>query len=510
MQALAEIAAGVVLPMPSTQPADVSTEIALIDLSSIAYPVFLMSGSEPDPNFTSREIVSRIRSLTATHPKAAICCDSGRSFRKDLNPDYKANRDAQPQALYHQIKLACEQLEADGYPVWSVKGFEADDLIATACVMAEGMGCSVLVLSADKDLLQLVGDRVRVKSLTNGNVYDREAVRAKFGVDPEQVGDYLALVGDASDNVKGAAGIGPKKAADLLQRFRDLDGIYEALILHGSQFKPAVATSLREFEPRKDDTRKLIELRYDVAIPFGELDNERTPKGVAMEDDMSTEAPALPVIEATVSSNGNGNGPSPAETLAATRLQAVEAKPAEPVLQQGLAQPVQTAALVPVEFGRELEPRSLGQALKLAEHMHAARLFNGYGTPSAVLSTILAGRELGLQAMASLRAFHIVEGRHMMSADLLRALVLKSGLAKYFRCTERTATAAAFETQRGDDPPMSLRYTIEEAQAAGLVKEKSGWAKNPADMLVARAGSKLARLVYPEIVHGLYSPEEFD
>jgi hypothetical protein len=170
-----------------------------------------------------------------------------------------------------------------------------------------------------------------------------------------------------------------------------------------------------------------------------------------------------------------------------------------------------TAALVPVvvDYERQLEPQSMNQAVQLAGLLFKARLFGAYGTPEAVLSTVLSGRELGISAMASLRAFHIVEGRPTLAADALRALVIKSGKAKSFRCTERTPTAATFVTQREGDEPMELRYTIEEAQAAGLVKNGSGWTKNPADMLVARASSKLARLVYPDVVAGLYAPEEF-
>jgi hypothetical protein len=150
------------------------------------------------------------------------------------------------------------------------------------------------------------------------------------------------------------------------------------------------------------------------------------------------------------------------------------------------------------------------EAKLLSIDMFSSRLFSAYGTAPAILSTIMAGRELGLQAMASLRAFHIIEGRPTLAADMIRAMVVRSGKAKFFRCSERTTERATFETQRGDDPPISVTYTIEEAKAAGLVKDKGAWMKSPADMCVARASSKLARLVYPDIVHGFYSSEELD
>jgi hypothetical protein len=112
--------------------------------------------------------------------------------------------------------------------------------------------------------------------------------------------------------------------------------------------------------------------------------------------------------------------------------------------------------------------------------------------------------------MASLRAFHIVQGKPVLAADAIRALVLKSGLVSSFRCTERTPDRATFTAKRGDDPEISLTYTMAEAQAAGLLKPGSGWSKFPADMLVARAGAKLARLVAPEVTFGLYAPEELE
>jgi hypothetical protein len=185
-------------------------------------------------------------------------------------------------------------------------------------------------------------------------------------------------------------------------------------------------------------------------------------------------------------------------------------------------------APAPEDWSKQLEPRSQREARELATAMYQARLFNGYGSPPAVLSTIMAGRELGLQAIASLRGFHIVEGRHALAADLIRGLVMRSGLADFFKCTERTPDRATFKTHRKDDPdpdPTILTYTIEDGRTAFgfrpdlTEKERgdkdrawkaSGWGRNPADMCVARCGAKLARLVYPEVVFGLYAPEELE
>lgn len=509
-----------VLEVPAAE--TTATEIALVDLSSIAYPIWHMSGSQPDPDYTSQQIVARVRALTSNHPKAAICCDSGKSFRNELSPDYKAQRETAPAALFHQIDLAKERLEAEGYPVWAVKGFEADDLIASATKAALDAGDCVLVISGDKDALQLVGDRVRVQSTgASGSIYDAAAVKAKFGVFPAQIVNYLALVGDAADNVKGAKGIGKVRAAELLQKWGTLHGIYQGLKNFGTQFTPAVATALRDFEGRLDEVVKLITLRTDVALPFAELDNDRASKAAPMEGDEMDGVMELrgevvadkPAPVAAVSGEGAATAPVSAPV--------VEAKPVNGNGHgNGVPAPAQDVlAPAPVEFERQLEPRSLGQASALSKAMFAAKMFNGYGSEQAVLSTVLAGRELGMQAIAALRAFHVIDGKHALAADAMRGLVLQAKAAKYFRVVERTAERSTFETWRyGDPEPIRLTYTIAEGRAAfkpelpDAEREKkwaaSAWGKHPADMLAARASSKLARLVYSDILFGLYAPEE--
>jgi hypothetical protein len=127
---------------------------------------------------------------------------------------------------------------------------------------------------------------------------------------------------------------------------------------------------------------------------------------------------------------------------------------------------------------------------------------------------VLAGRELGLGAMASLRGFHIIEGRPSMAADLIRSLVISSGKAEYFRIVERTADRATWETKRKGDPqPVTLTYTWAEAEAAQVpLHGRNGgptqWVKSRADMLAKTASTKLARLVYPDVCFGLYAPAE--
>jgi 5'-3' exonuclease len=417
-----------------------------------------------------------------------------------MDATYKAARESKPAPFFHQCELALEALKGDGFPQWMAEGFEADDIIASAARRAIniGFGVSVLVVSADKDLLQLVNNLISVKSPITGNIMTPEGVKEKFGVMPNQIRDYLTLVGDASDGVVGVRGIGAKTAKAMMGVFGNIDDMYAAIDAgdfdgpSSNILKPSHLATLAEFRNRLPIVRTLLSLREDAPIDFAQVLKER--QTTDREDEIMQDIEeAMPTLAPYSAPEVYGPGAAPTPTT--------EVLPAEPA----------RMSLAPVngDYERQLEPQSMNQAVQLAQLLFKARLFGAYGTPEAVLSTVLSGRELGLSAMASLRAFHIVEGKPTMAADALRALVLKSGKAKSFRCTERTATAATFSTQRQDEEPMTLRYTIEEAQAAGLVKNGSGWTKNPADMLVARASSKLARLVYPDVVAGLYAPEEF-
>ncbi len=525
----------------------------LIDMGSLAHPIYHMSGNDPNPDATSIKIVERVRALATGQPHVAICCDAGRSFRHDISADYKAQRPESEATLQHQIAIAIETLKGDGFPVWLSKGFEADDLLASATAQIRyDPSCTVTMATADKDLLQLVtqDDAVTVHSLRDGSTVDWDAVYVKFGVYPSQVKDFLALVGDASDNIKGAKGIGAKRAAELLSKYGSLDGVFKELDTHGTKFTPALATALREFQPRLPTVRELLTLRTDVPLPIQEIWRPRVPINADLavfgedhempvaDDLFLSRLPspeqvhkahelitadleeAMPTVQhmqdAAMESHRPEEAAMPtlrqeaAADLSASPLPPPSASPAEIVT---VAAGNGKSAL-PSDWERQLEPRSMTEAKQLSVDMFASRMFSAYGNAPAVLATILAGRELGIQAMASLRAFHIIEGKPTLSADLIRALVMKSGKAKFFRVVERTAHHATWETQRDEDPPVRLTFTIDEGRQAFSGDDKkwaaSGWGKNPADLLTARASSKLARLVYADVVFNIYSDSEFD
>jgi 5'-3' exonuclease len=497
-----------------------SEKMVLIDFSSVARPIFESAG---DPSQCHVAMIEKIRALSSGQPHVAICCDSGKSFRHDISADYKANRAATPAVYLHQCEMALDVLRRDGFPVWSAKGYEADDVIGSAVrwgtisAHPEKPSDNMLIISADKDLLQLVSERVEQFSPASGKTRDDAAVVFEFGVQPNQIVDYLALVGDASDNIKGAAGIGPKKAADLLATFGNLDDLYRAAEAGGASITPAVFMSLMNFKPRLAEVRELLTLRTDVPLPFEEILKERVPQDVAvfgddeeMMADINEAMPTLPDAKVF------GVVPqSPAVTvLPPPPTDAVHTRVVPNGGDSGRSQPSTALVAAPPEWERGLEPRSLSEAKSLSDSLMASRLFGAYGHPAGILATILAGRELGIPPMASLRAFHIIDSKPVASAGLIQARIMQSPKCEYFRCIERTAEAATFATKRKGDPEVQLRYTIEEARQAWTKPiekfAQSGYGKNPADMLVARATSKLARLVYPDVVMGLYGKEEFD
>lgn len=151
------------------------------------------------------------------------------SFRNEIYPAYKQQRDLPPPELEAQLAACREVAEALGAATFADDRYEADDLIGTLCHRLTGAGHRAVVVTSDKDLAQLVGEAVTLYDFGKGERYDRRAVREKFGVEPRQIPDFLGLAGDSVDNIPGVAGIGAKTAAALLSRAPDLDALYRHL-----------------------------------------------------------------------------------------------------------------------------------------------------------------------------------------------------------------------------------------------------------------------------------------
>lgn len=495
------------------------SQVVLVDFSGLAYPIWAMSQSEANPNHASQAIVSRIRDKWSSVPHVAICCDTGRTFRHDLDLSYKANREAKDATLTHQMKLAIEQLRADGFPIWAAQNFESDDLIASAVVKLGAH--EVLIVSDDKDLCQLVGPGVTITRPSNGVIVDAAGVMEKFGVAPVQMLDYLCLVGDKADNIVGADGIGPKKASALLTKYGSIDAIYRELTEIGGAsmgLTVSMAKALKDFEPRRELTRKLVALAYDVPVSIDDLWVERQAAAAGQEafvnwdeeDDVTMSDPGEVVKMDVVS----GDAPAQSTTeIQIDRPIRVDPSPAPAAPNHQETSIAVRGEVMPVEFERELEPRSIQAVVKAAQSLFASRLFHAQGHSSweSIMATILLGREYGLQMMSSLRSIHIIKERQALSAQLVVGICLKrKEVCQYFRMKELIpGKSCTFVAKRvGDDPAIELTHTIEMAEKAGLLKSGSNWLTVPDDMLVARCSMRLARIVFADLVANVYDESE--
>ena len=204
----------------------------------------------------------------------AVLFDTARqTFRNDIYVDYKANRDEPPDELKPQFGLIRDATRAFNLPCIEMEGFEADDLIATYARMATDAGAEVLIVSSDKDLMQLIRDGVEMMDPKDNSIIGPDEVMAKFGVPPEKVIDVQALAGDSTDNVPGVPGIGIKTAAELINTYGDLD----TLLDRAEEIKqPKRRERLIENAELARISRELVTLREDAPVEEGLEDLEIT------------------------------------------------------------------------------------------------------------------------------------------------------------------------------------------------------------------------------------------
>ena len=189
-----------------------------------------------------------------------------RTFRAEMYPAYKATRKEPPEELQVQMDYFAKIVQGIGWPVLTVPGVEADDVIATLVEQAKKKGWEVVIYSADKDIMQLIGDGVTMIDALHQKTYTREEVIRKMGVPPEQIPDFLALVGDTSDNIPGIYGVGDKTAANLLEKYGSLKALIEA-----DPIVPRIKVKQPFSDPeqlaRVKLSRDLVELRREVPLP---------------------------------------------------------------------------------------------------------------------------------------------------------------------------------------------------------------------------------------------------
>ncbi len=258
--------------------------LLLIDGSSYLYRAFNalppLRTSHGEPTGAVLGVLNMLAKLLreASPTLVAVVMDApGRTFRDELFAAYKAHRPPMPDDLATQIDPLIEAVRLQGLPLLRIPGVEADDVIGTLARQAGKAGIDTVISSGDKDMAQLVGPHITVVDTMAGRTYDRAGVIAKFAVAPEQIIDYLALVGDSSDNIPGVPKVGPKTAAKWLQQY----GTLARLIEHAAEIPGKVGESLRENLSELEVSRKLATIDCEVAIDVVPEDLRPSPPDVA-------------------------------------------------------------------------------------------------------------------------------------------------------------------------------------------------------------------------------------
>ncbi|MDX5438883.1 MAG: DNA polymerase I [Alteromonadaceae bacterium] len=246
--------------------------VVLVDGSSYLFRAYHalppLTTSKNHPTGAIKGVISMLRRLEQDFPesKVVVVFDAkGKTFRHDMYEEYKANRPPMPEDLAVQIEPIHNIVRAMGLPLLIVPGVEADDVIGTLAHEATSKGIDVVVSTGDKDMAQLVSDHVTLINTMTETAMDRDGVVEKFGVKPEQIIDYLALVGDKVDNIPGVNKCGPKTAVKWLQEYNDLDNLIE----HAGEIKGKIGEYLREAIDTLPLSRELATIRLDVDLEFG-------------------------------------------------------------------------------------------------------------------------------------------------------------------------------------------------------------------------------------------------
>ena len=261
----------------------------LVDGSSFVYRAFYalpqLTRSDGKPVGAIYGFSSMLFGLLEKHESDLFCVmlDSGRNtFRKDLYPEYKANRSETPDELRSQLPMIAEACEAFGVPIIKKEGYEADDLLATYANRLSEKDFSVRIVSPDKDLTQLIDDKISLFDPMKSKIITPDDVLKKFGVLPSQMKFFQALVGDSSDNIPGVKGIGPVTAAKIIQQFSSLDELYEKIdsvepkkvrekliaCKNDAELSLKLVTLEKNIELAEDFDRISVRMDYDKAREF--------------------------------------------------------------------------------------------------------------------------------------------------------------------------------------------------------------------------------------------------
>ena len=224
-------------------------KLLLVDGSNYLFRAFHalppLTTSKGEPTGAIKGFNGMLKSVhEVVQPDCEICVfdAKGKNFRHELFPEYKANRPPMPEELRSQIEPIFELVKLQGWPLLQVEGVEADDVLGTLAVQAASVGWEVVIATGDKDMAQLVGEKISLINTMTKTKLDREGVFEKYGVYPERIVDYLALMGDKVDNVPGINKCGPKTAAKWIAEYGSLEGVMRS----AGEVKGKIGEYLRE------------------------------------------------------------------------------------------------------------------------------------------------------------------------------------------------------------------------------------------------------------------------
>ncbi|RCS29244.1 DNA polymerase I [Rhodanobacter denitrificans] len=306
-------------------------KLILIDGSSYLYRAFHalppLSNARGEPTGALFGVVNMLRATLKANPDylAFVSDAPGPTFRDALYDRYKANRPPMPDDLRAQVEPMLAIVGALGFPILRVPGVEADDVIGTLALQAQALGIEVEVSTGDKDMAQLVGSHVTLVNTMSNTVMDRDGVMEKFGVTPQQIIDFLALTGDAIDNIPGVPKCGPKTAAKWLAEYATLDGV----IANADRIGGKIGESLRATLPQLPLSRQLATIKVDVPLEFGPTELTRREADSTLLRELYTRyefKAALKELDNAAPASGEGDDTSAAAT---TEGIATEVAPAE-------------------------------------------------------------------------------------------------------------------------------------------------------------------------------------
>lgn len=497
-----------------------------------------------------KRTVEAVAAARVGYDRCFLAVDSGPSFRKQI-PEYKADREDRGNAYREQLKRTIDRLQADGcavivappvgtFPATGQPSYaEADDVLGWAVwqyvahVVNLGEedrdGWRFVIFSDDSDMEQLVDDEAGVAvlktSLRGGEQWDEARVTEKRGVPPEKIADMKALCGDKADDYDGYCGeLMPQDPATPNVKPKHKPGIGPA---HAATLIKQYGGALEIFDLKVPDLAAQWEadgIKPGIRATLSRHGRAQAEKGLFLAT-ICHELPGLdfavvlaePVVKKIVEAREYDDG---TDLLATAKPldrspEVVGDTAALPVASTGLA--IRAPAAISIQTSNfdtlAFQPKDPHGLWKCAETLFNSRVYAQFPNVESVFACIFEARERGVSAGVALRNAYIVKGKLAWSAAFMVALVKDSGLAKVFRIIETTSEKAVLEYQHANDPkPMLFTFTIAEAKNAGWLKSgergDGKWLTNPRSMLRWAAMRECVRFAWPEVVAGIYTPDE--